>query len=143
MECIDQAMYSRVDPRAFQRSKDRRDRSTDGCTLRVGGHAILTVKTGKRQREEQYRGDVRKSSCGSLIIRASSQASSFSLYLVRAKGRTIARWYPCDTYSRKVRAPLDKLPGNAWAQMARAIRDGKCHREQTAFLRDGKGETVW
>src|ERR1700675_4491026 len=52
----------------------------------------------------------------------------------QANGRTIAHWYPCDTYSRKVRAPVDRLPGNAWARAARAGRDGKCHREQTAIF---------
>jgi hypothetical protein len=46
------------------------------------------------------------------------------------------------TYSRKVRAPVNRLPGNAWAWATRVTRDGKCHREETAFLRDGKGETV-
>jgi len=46
------------------------------------------------------------------------------------------------TYSRKVRAPVDRPPGNAWARVARVTRDGKCHREETAILRDGKGETV-
>lgn len=37
---------------------------------------------------------------------------------------------------------MDKLPGNTWARVARVARDGKCHREQTAILREGKGETV-
>ena len=46
------------------------------------------------------------------------------------------------TSSRKVRAPLDRLPGNPWARMARAVRDGQCHREETATFRGGKGETV-
>ena len=59
-----------------------------------------------------------------------------------AIGRTIAHWYPCGTYSRKVRAPVDRLPGNPWARAARVARDGKCHREQTAILTGGKGETV-
>ena len=41
---------------------------------------------------------------------------------------------------RKVRAPADRVPGNAWG--ARAY--GKCNREQTAEVPDGtgKGETV-
>ncbi len=59
-----------------------------------------------------------------------------------ANGRTVADWYLNGTFSRKVRAPVDRLPGNSWARMARAVRDGQCHREQTAILRDGKGETV-
>jgi len=60
----------------------------------------------------------------------------------RAIGRTIANRYQIDTNPRKVRAPVDKLPGNTWARVARVARDGKCHREQTAVLREGKGETV-
>jgi len=64
------------------------------------------------------------------------------LYFEEANGRTIAHWYPSGTYSRKVRAPVDRLPGNAWARTARAVRDGKCHRKQTAILTGGKGETV-
>jgi hypothetical protein len=57
-----------------------------------------------------------------------------SIIFGRAIGRTIAHWYPCDTYSRKVRAPVDRLPGNPWARMARAIRDGQCHRKETAIF---------
>jgi hypothetical protein len=60
----------------------------------------------------------------------------------RAIGRTIANRYHIDTNPRKVRAPVDRLPGNTWARVARAVRDGKCHREQTAIFREGKGETV-
>ena len=60
---------------------------------------------------------------------------SVSRYIFEeAIGRTIAHWYPCDTYSRKVRAPVDRLPGNTWARTARAVRDGKCHREETAIF---------
>src|SRR5436189_6222185 len=70
-----------------------------------------------------------------------SVASSFC-YIERADGRTIAHWYLYGTYSRKVRAPVDRLPGNSWARIARALRDGKCHREQTAILTGGKGEKV-
>lgn len=36
----------------------------------------------------------------------------------QANGRTIADWYLLDTYSRKVRAPVDRLPGNPWAWVA-------------------------
>jgi len=45
---------------------------------------------------------------------------------------------------RKVRAPADQVPGNAWGARAH----GKCNREQTAqalaahATGDGKGETV-
>jgi len=41
---------------------------------------------------------------------------------------------------RKVRAPADRVPGNAWGARAH----GKCNREQTAQVPDGtgKGETV-
>jgi hypothetical protein len=60
----------------------------------------------------------------------------------RAIGRTIANRYRLDTNPRKVRAPVDRLPGNTWARVARVTRDGKCHREQTAIFREGKGETV-
>jgi len=62
--------------------------------------------------------------------------------LSQANGRTIADWYLSDTYLRKVRAPVDRLPGNPWAWVARVTHDGQCHREQTAILRNGKGETV-
>jgi len=43
-------------------------------------------------------------------------------------------------WRRKVRAPQDGMPGNAWE--ARAY--GKCHRKQTGFRgwRWGKGEKV-
>src|SRR5881275_2039266 len=51
-------------------------------------------------------------------------ASSFIIF-PQANGRTIAYWYLIDTYSRKVRAPVDKLPGNSWARVARANRDGQ------------------
>jgi len=43
--------------------------------------------------------------------------SSFLLYLEEANGRTIAHWYH-GTYSRKVRAPVDRPPGNPWARTA-------------------------
>ena len=66
----------------------------------------------------------------------------FDYILKRAIGRTIANRYQVDTNPRKVRAPVDRLPGNTWARVARVARDGKCHREQTAILREGKGETV-
>src|SRR6202040_822266 len=41
---------------------------------------------------------------------------------------------------RKVRAPADRVPGNAWGARAH----GKCNREQTAQVPHGtgKGETV-
>src|SRR5690606_21018297 len=39
---------------------------------------------------------------------------------------------------RKVRAPLGRVPGNAWE--ARAY--GKCHRKYTAGRKPGKGEKV-
>jgi hypothetical protein len=35
--------------------------------------------------------------------------------------------------SRKVRAPVDRPPGNPWALITRVISDGKCHRKQTAI----------
>ena len=66
----------------------------------------------------------------------------FGYIFKRAIGRTIANRYHVDTNPRKVRAPVDRLPGNTWARVARVTRDGKCHREQTAILREGKGETV-
>ena len=72
----------------------------------------------------------------------SAQFVILVIYLKRAIGRTIANRYHIDTNPRKVRAPVDRLPGNTWARVARATRDGKCHREQTAILREGKGETV-
>ncbi len=59
--------------------------------------------------------------------------SSFVIFR-RAIGRAIAHWYLYDTYSRKVRAPVDRLPGNTWARTARVVRDGKCHREKTAIF---------
>jgi hypothetical protein len=39
--------------------------------------------------------------------------------------------------SRKVRAPVDRLPDNSWAQAVRTAGDGKCHREQTAISWQG------
>jgi hypothetical protein len=39
---------------------------------------------------------------------------------------------------RKVRAPQDRMPGNAWGVRAY----GKCHRKYTAPLSRGKGEMV-
>jgi len=51
------------------------------------------------------------------------------LYFFRQVGRTIAHRYLIGTYSRKVRAPVDRLPGNPWARTARVVRDGQCHRE--------------
>ena len=40
------------------------------------------------------------------------------LYFFRQVGRTIAHRYLIGTYSRKVRAPVDRLPGNPWARAA-------------------------
>jgi hypothetical protein len=45
--------------------------------------------------------------------------------------------------SRKVRAPMGGLPGNAWA-CCHQQHDGKCHRKHTAddLEGSGKGEKV-
>ena len=92
--------------------------------------------------EEQYEGasDARHTLVG--LQRTNRPIRHFGYIHGRAIGRTIASKYRIDTNPRKVRAPVDRLPGNTWARVARATRDGKCHREQTAILREGKGETV-
>ena len=56
-------------------------------------------------------------------------------------GRAVAAQVPARaTGWRKVRAPADRVPGNAWGARAH----GKCNREQTAQVPHGtgKGETV-
>src|SRR2546423_2748381 len=57
--------------------------------------------------------------------------SSFVIFQ-RAISRTVA--HSIQYYSRKVRAPVDRLPGNTWARIARAVRDGQCHRKETAIF---------
>ena len=58
-------------------------------------------------------------------------------------GRVIAVSAPARGW-RKVRAPADEVPGNAWGARAH----GKCNRKQTAYVfaaiavKTGKGETV-
>ena len=103
---------------------------------------ILTVEGGNRTAEEGYEGtsdDRHRLICSGHRNRL---VRHFGYILKRAIGRTIANRYRIDINSRKVRAPVDRLPGNTWARVARATRDGKCHREETAILREGKGETV-
>ena len=79
-------------------------------------------------------GQVRETSYLSRPLSECSLSSSYPLYFVRAIGRAIAHSYLCDTYSRKVRAPVDRLPGNTWARLARTIRDEQCHRKETAIF---------
>jgi hypothetical protein len=75
-----------------------------------------------------------------LSIRSEDRIANPGLYLeVQSVGRSRVG---TRIYSRKVRAPVNRLPGNTWAWVTRVVRDGKCHREETAIFREGKGETV-
>jgi hypothetical protein len=67
--------------------------------------------------------------------------SSFWLYSEESN-RSDDRGLVFNTDPRKVRAPVDRPPGNTWARAARVVRDGKCHRKQTATFTGGKGEKV-
>ena len=104
---------------------------------------ILTVESDKDQTvEEAYEASSDARHTPTAPREENRPVRHFGYISTRAIGRTIANRYQLDTNPRKVRAPVDRLPGNTWARVARVTRDGKCHREQTAILREGKGETV-
>ena len=104
---------------------------------------ILTVESDKDQTvEEAYEAPSERRHTPTALRERNRPVRHFGYISTRAIGRTIANRYHLDTNPRKVRAPVDRLPGNTWARAARVTRDGKCHREQTAILREGKGETV-
>ena len=78
---------------------------------------ILAVRVANRFGKEDY---IQASDARHAVHTGKPPTPDFRHFVIlrQANGRTIASSYLFDTYSRKVRAPVDRLPGNPWAWVA-------------------------
>src|SRR5688572_8911054 len=60
---------------------------------------------------------------GEYAVQVRPVSSLWCIYSMEKIGRTVAHWYRNDINSRKVRAPWERLPGNAWAPHSNTVTE--------------------
>src|SRR6476620_5935843 len=108
MQSITQSLCCRVDSRALERCEYCRHGGASSGALGITGHGHSSRSEWKPRWSRKYR-SARQIPVTTKVGQKPQRAGVvIRLYLNEVDGRTIADLYPCDTYLRKVRAPVDR-----------------------------------